>query len=591
MKKYVALILIIALALSLCSCLNTDAGTKSGKLETSGNNDVNTDTQESKKELANITITADVNPGATREDMEEVFFEDERYIYSFGYAQSDVIMAVYTDGSEQNVKDALNHGNISITDLDAYNILYYSEPKLIETIIDHAERDGIGTPEALEPFYSDENYVYYFPSIRSHHVIVYFKDGTQKPIKDALRDGSVLIKDLDWFGIGYGTEAIGNDSPDTTKPAPVTVNIEMPNNVKYINVKRWDSTDGTTKTVLLTSKEDVDSICNALKSLTLKNMDYVKPIESAFELTFLDENAYEQKRVHISANTTPYISFNENCCSIESGEFDVEFLESLFTNKKKEVVDITVTKVLESDFEERFYEDDVYIYSFGNPQSDYTIVKYSDGSEQRLVDALREGNIKISDLDTFGIKYWSEIKPVENPELSYEVQQSNDYVIPTDLASMIEAVDLVIVGTYDGTVSTYATEIGQIISIGRVSDFQIIKGETSYETKEISFYGGALPVSEFMKYARPDISAKRGYDKLTKFEADTKYVGVPVTKYSANPIEGTTYMFLLSYDESTGEYFVACDGYGVREVSEDGTGVWNPDTEEFEPFFVVNEKN
>ena len=49
-------------------------------------------------------------------------------------------------------------------------------------------------------------------------------------------------------------------------------------------------------------------------------------------------------------------------------------------------------------------------------------------------------------------------------------------------------------------------------------------------------------------------------------------------------------MFLLSYDESTGEYFVACDGYGVREISADGTGVWNPDTEEFEPYFVVNEK-
>ena len=100
-----------------------------------------------------------------------------------------------------------------------------------------------------------------------------------------------------------------------------------------------------------------------------------------------------------------------------------------------------------------------------------------------------------------------------------------------------------------------------------------------------------MPVSEFMKYADPDISAKRGFDKLTKLEADTKYVGGPVTQYSAVPVEGTKYMYLLSYDESTGEYFVACDGYGVREISTDGTGVWNPDTEEFEPYFIVNEKN
>ena len=380
-----------------------------------------------------------------------------------------------------------------------------------------------------------------------------------------------------------------DDPSDINKS--VTVNIEIPDNIKAINVKRWDRTDGTTKTVLLTAVEDVNIICNSLESLTLRNIDYVKPIEFAFELTFLDENAYEQKRVNISSNTTPYISFNENCCSIESGKFDVEFLESLFTNKKKEVVDITVTKVSESDVEEPFYEDDVYIYIFGNPQSNCTIVKYSDGSEQKLVDALREGNIKITDLDTFGIKYFTEIKPVDDPELSYEVQQANDYVIRTDLLSMIKAVDLVIVGTYDGTVSTYATGIGQIISIGRVSDFQIVKGETSYEAKEISFYGGALPVSEFMKYVRPDISANRGFDKLTKLEADTKYVGVPITQYSANPVKGTKYMYLLSYDKSTGEYFVACDGYGVREISTDGTGVWNPDTEEFEPFFVVNDKN
>ena len=380
-----------------------------------------------------------------------------------------------------------------------------------------------------------------------------------------------------------------DDPSDINKPS--TVNIEIPDNIKAINVKKWDRTDGTTKTVLLTSVEDVDSLCNALESLTLKNMDYIKPIESAFELTYLDENTYEQKTIHISANTPPYISFDANCCFIESGEFDVEFLENLFTDSNKEVVDITVTKVAEVDVVEPFYEDDVYIYIFGNPQSDYSIVKYSDGSKQRLVDALREGNIKITDLDTFGIKYFTEIKSVDNPELTYEVQQSDDYNIPTDLLPMIEAVDLVIVGTYDGTVSTYATETGQIYSIGRVSDFYILEGETSLEPKEITFYGGALPVSEFMEYANPDISAKRGFDKLTKLEADTKYVGVPVTQYSAVPVKGTKYMYLLSYDESTGEYFVACDGYGVREISADGMGVWNPDTEKFEPYFIVNEKN
>ena len=274
--------------------------------------------------------------------------------------------------------------------------------------------------------------------------------------------------------------------------------------------------------------------------------------------------------------------------SYDENEEVAGITETKVENKdaKKEVVDITVTKVSESDVEEPFYEDDVYIYIFGNPQSNYTVVKYSDGSEQKLVDALKEGNIKITDLDTFGIKYYTEIKPVDNPELSYEVQQSNDYNIPTDLKSMIEAVDLVIVGTYDGTVSTYATEIGQIYSFGKVSDFYILKGDVSLGSIEITFHGGSLPVSEFMKYVRPDISEKCGFDKLTKYEADTKYIGIPSTKYSVNPLETYTYLFLLNYDDENNVYVVSCDAYGVRHVTKDANRnkyeVWNPDTESYE---------
>ena len=48
-------------------------------------------------------------------------------------------------------------------------------------------------------------------------------------------------------------------------------------------------------------------------------------------------------------------------------------------------------EVSESDVEEPFYEDDVYVYIFGNPQSDYTIVKYSDGTTE----ALSSGEISI----------------------------------------------------------------------------------------------------------------------------------------------------------------------------------------------------
>lgn len=575
---------LLALALGLCGCMK-DAPEKQTENETVP--PVTANANES-KELAHITIH-DVHPGNPEDTVEEVFYEDETHVFAFAYPKSNYIIIEYTDGTTQNVKEALADGNITISDLDNHNVRYSIKPKNIKAIIDHAERDCIPTAEALEGFYSDDEYSYYFSSIRSQYVIVYFNDGTQKLIKDALIDGSVQIRDLDCFGISYGMKYLGKDNTDIPEPVPVTINLDLPDDVAAINVKQYHPTNGSTKTALLTSEAEVKKVCSQLESLTLKSMAYVKPSEIAFELSFLNKDSHEIKTVTVSASDPPHISFNAFCCSIESGSLDVKYLESLFQNKNKEISDIKVTFVSPEDWEEPFYEDDVYIYSFGNPQKAYTIVQYTDGSEQKLVDALREGNATIADLDRFKIKYYTNIKPVASPKLSYTFLPSNDYNIPTSLMPMIDAVDLAVVGMYEGTASTYATEQGQIISIGKIGNYRIISGDPSHDPKEISFYGGALPVSKYMQYVSPEISAKHGFDNLTQFEADTKYIGVPSTKYSANPVAGTEYLFLLNYDEATKDYIVACDGYGVREISPDGLGVWNPDTDKFEGFFLEND--
>lgn len=505
MKKYILLTLIIILALSLCSCMNTKNET--GKQEIAETNGVNTDMPVMNKVLDNIIVTADVNPGAPREDMKEVFFEDESYIYSFNYPQSSVIKAFYTDGSEQNVKDALNDGNITISDLDRFNISYCSEKK------------------------SDKINV----------------------------DNDVLLKSID-----------------------------IPDNVKSINVKYEYGNTHSTKTILLTEVKDVTRLCTDFESLKLvESTGYLKETVRLFEITFYDEYFSEVMNADIWANNG--ISIDKKSYFVKIGELDTDFLVNLFSGEKK-VDNITVNYVSECDVEERFYEDDVYFYSFGNPQSDYTVVKYTDGSCQRLKEALAEGNVKIPDLDTFGIKYYTEIKPVDNPEITYQIGGGvSDYTIPTDLTSMIEEVDLVIVGTYEETLSTYATEIGQIYSIGRVRDFYTLKGEVQDERLEICFHGGVMPVSEYMKYVKSEIIVKHGFDRLTKFEADTRYIGEALTGYSANPKQAEKYVFLLNFDEQSDSYFVSCNGYGVREISEDGIGVWNPDTEECEQFFLVNE--
>ncbi len=57
------------------------------------------------------------------------FYEDDEYIYQFGCLMSDAITVYYSDGTTQNVKEALADGNIVITDLNKFGITYTRIPK------------------------------------------------------------------------------------------------------------------------------------------------------------------------------------------------------------------------------------------------------------------------------------------------------------------------------------------------------------------------------------------------------------------------------------------------------------------------------
>lgn len=82
------------------------------------------------------------------------------------------------------------------------------DPAVIVTdIVDRAESGEINTGCALEGFWQDEEYAYYFPSIASHDIIVHYSDGTQENVLDALEAGHVTIADLDRFGIQYYKES------------------------------------------------------------------------------------------------------------------------------------------------------------------------------------------------------------------------------------------------------------------------------------------------------------------------------------------------------------------------------------------------
>lgn len=52
-------------------------------------------------------------------------------------------------------------------------------------------------------FYQDENYIYYWDCIKGHDMIVKYNNGFEETIEEALKQGHIVIQDLDKFEINY----------------------------------------------------------------------------------------------------------------------------------------------------------------------------------------------------------------------------------------------------------------------------------------------------------------------------------------------------------------------------------------------------
>lgn len=73
-------------------------------------------------------------------------------------------------------------------------------------IVDLTQSGELCTDDALEGFWRDDEYTYYFSSIKSQYIIVHYSDGTEEPVREAMAAGRVTLADLDRFGIGYYKE-------------------------------------------------------------------------------------------------------------------------------------------------------------------------------------------------------------------------------------------------------------------------------------------------------------------------------------------------------------------------------------------------
>ena len=57
--------------------------------------------------------------------------------------------------------------------------------------------------EALEEFYEDDNYTYYWSCLKNKYMVVKYNDGTEETISQALLKGYIDIQILDKFEIDY----------------------------------------------------------------------------------------------------------------------------------------------------------------------------------------------------------------------------------------------------------------------------------------------------------------------------------------------------------------------------------------------------
>ena len=61
-------------------------------------------------------------------DAVEEIYRDDEMVYWFPSIMSGVYVVVYSDGTEQGIKEALAEGKVSIADLDRFNIDYMKTP-------------------------------------------------------------------------------------------------------------------------------------------------------------------------------------------------------------------------------------------------------------------------------------------------------------------------------------------------------------------------------------------------------------------------------------------------------------------------------
>ncbi|MCI9245677.1 MAG: hypothetical protein HFJ30_00775 [Clostridia bacterium] len=162
----------------------------------------------------------------------------------------------------------------------------------------------------------------------------------------------------------------------------------------------------------------------------------------------------------------------------------------------------------------------------------------------------------------------------------YQIVSHNDY-IATKPEDLYEIADLVIVGKYIKDIECYVDEYASIITEAQFEISEILKGDYQSKSININYYGGVVPLKDYISKQTEEQLIKKGISNLSTQQLESKTIEYVVEDSQVEVDDIKESVIFLSYDKEKDYYFVLCNGYGMREVSDDNK-MYNLDTKTFD---------
>ncbi len=146
-------------------------------------------------------------------------------------------------------------------------------------IIDKTKTEDITCADALQKFYADAEYNYFYSCIKSEYVIVEYSDGSQKTVEEALKIGDITIEDLDKFEIKYYKETLdGKETQVENQGEPFQKTKLSVDEISSVTIKIFTSLNGGPKQKIISDRVLISEMVEYWNNVVLKNkVERAKP--------------------------------------------------------------------------------------------------------------------------------------------------------------------------------------------------------------------------------------------------------------------------------------------------------------------------